>query len=285
MALLVAMLAVIGYHVYRQIYWRSRWQQTVVQFGPSIVRFEERVSADTTLEDANTPWIPAAIELFHFDPNTLDSIGWVKLGFSPKQALTIINYRAKSGGFRKAEDLKKLYVVSQDKYEQLQPFIRLAALAPSNGNQPVSEHGPNESWKKPERETLMLEINSADSAQLTKLFGIGPSFAKRIVKYRQLLGGFRSVEQVLEVYGMDSIRYSRIVQNLIVDTMAVTLININLADEKQLMRHPYISPNQARAIVSYRQQHGPFKQVQQLNNIQIITRSDFARLRPYLTTH
>jgi len=283
LALLCALLLIIGYHIYRQIYWRTHWQQEVLEFGPSIIEFKQRIAADTLDQDEQTPWIPKAITLFNFDPNTLDSIGWTELGFSPKQVRTILNYRSKAGGFRKPEDLKKLFVISDEKYEQLQPFIRMTSV-PANTEREFSESDSREQWKKPVREAVVIEINSADSAQFTTLYGIGPSFAKRIVKYRQLLGGYRSVQQVLEVYGMDSARFSGIVQNLKVDTSAITRLNINLADEKELMHHPYISPNEARAIVSYRQQHGKYSSVSQLKNIHIITPKLLARMTPYLTT-
>lgn len=281
--LLVVLIAIICFHAYRQYYWRSRWQQTSLEFGRSIVEFKQRMAADSLDLDEQTPWIPKAITLFNFDPNTLDSIGWTELGFSPKQVRTVLNYRSKAGGFRNPEDLKKLFVISNEKYEQLQPFIRMTSI-PTNTERTFSESGSREQWKKPVREVETIEINSADSAQFTKLYGIGPSFAKRIVKYRQLLGGYRSVQQVLEVYGMDSARFSGIVQNLKVDTSAITRLNINLADEKELMHHPYISPNEARAIVSYRQQHGKYTSVSQLKNIHIITPELLARIAPYLTT-
>lgn len=282
LVLLTILLLVTGYHVYRQVFWQAHWQQTALEFGPSIVEFKQRMATDTAHYYEQTPWVPKAITLFNFDPNTLDSIGWSELGFSPKQVRTILNYRTKAGGFRKPEDLKKLFVISDEKYEQLQPFIRMTSVL-TNTERTFSESGTREPWKKPQRETVIVEINSADSAQLTKLYGIGPSFAKRIVKYRQLLGGYRSVQQVLEVYGMDSARFSGIVQNLTVDTLAITRLNINLADEKELMRHPYISPNEARAIVSYRQQHGHYTSISQLKNIHIITPELLGRIAPYLT--
>ncbi|MEE4256097.1 MAG: helix-hairpin-helix domain-containing protein [Bacteroidales bacterium] len=108
-----------------------------------------------------------------------------------------------------------------------------------------------------ERPPLMIEINTADSALLVRLYGIGPSFARRILKYRGMLGGFFSTEQLLEVYGMDSSRYNGILENIHVDTSQISKIPVNEADFKTLLQHPYLDYETVKLIVNYRDHVGP----------------------------
>jgi DNA uptake protein ComE-like DNA-binding protein len=118
---------------------------------------------------------------------------------------------------------------------------------------------------------------------LVRLKGIGPSFAKRIIKYRELLGGYISKSQVLEVYGMDSARFIPIEIMMEVDTTVRSKMNLNSVDAKELMRHPYLDKNQAVAIVNYRQQHGPFKAITDLQKIHLVKGETYRKIAPYLT--
>lgn len=104
---------------------------------------------------------------------------------------------------------------------------------------------------------LMIEINTADSSQLTRLYGIGPSFAGRILKYRGMLGGFFSPEQLLEVYGMDSARYDGFKAHIRVDTSCIRKIPVNTAEFRDLLRHPYLDYETVKLIVNYRKYKEP----------------------------
>ena len=110
---------------------------------------------------------------------------------------------------------------------------------------------------RPEQPPVMIEINTADSAQLVTLRGIGPVFAGRILRYRGMLGGFFSKEQLLEVYGMDSARYEGIADNIIADTTVITKMNVNDSEFRELLRHPYLDYETVRSIVNYREHRGP----------------------------
>lgn len=103
---------------------------------------------------------------------------------------------------------------------------------------------------------MIIEVNTADSAQLVRIYGIGPVFAKRILKYRGLLGGFYSKEQLQEVYGMDSARYTQMEEQIRVDTTKFKRIAVNDASFKTLLRHPYLDYETVKQIVNYRQAKG-----------------------------
>lgn len=120
---------------------------------------------------------------------------------------------------------------------------------------PKKKQNPDYTYKKavPSRPPVIVEINTADSAALVSLYGIGAVFADRIIKYRGLLGGFYSTEQLLEVYGMDTIRYDQIKDHIRADTGHVNKIPVNEAGFKTLLRHPYLDYETVKAIVNYRQ--------------------------------
>lgn len=279
--LIVVILLLIGFNVYQRVFWKTNGENQALKFGPEIIAFKEKIDSAHTDRNSRKPWIPEARELFVFDPNTLDSVGWRGLGFTPKQTAAILKYRNAGAVFRKSEDLKKLFVVDQERYIELKPFISIAPIETRPTHQ--KSFTKTEATEKKNYEKVVIELNSADTSQFVKLYGIGPSYSKRIVKYRELLGGYLSKEQVLEVYGMDSVRYNKIEDQLLVDTNLITKININKADVKQLMRHPYLNINQAKSIVNYRKQHGVFKEVSELENIHLIKGETYQKIAPYST--
>ena len=113
---------------------------------------------------------------------------------------------------------------------------------------------------------------------------IGEVFARRICKYRQLLGGFHSIHQLMEVYGMDSSRLTTIQPYLEIDTIQIKKININSSNIMQLQKHPYISYKTANAIYSYKSQHGVYKTLTDILNIHLINSLKFCKIATYLTT-
>lgn len=127
-----------------------------------------------------------------------------------------------------------------------------------------------------------VEINSADSAELCKLYGIGPAFASRIMKYRNLLGGFVRKEQLLEVYGMTEERYLQFADNVVVDTSLVEKININTATLATLKRHPYLDYYQAKAIVSFREQGNRFNNYADLLVVNLVDEVLVSKLKGYI---
>lgn len=128
-----------------------------------------------------------------------------------------------------------------------------------------------------------VDINLADTIAFKSLPGIGTYFAKRICKYRNLLGGFHSKHQILEVYQMDSLRYAKIHDYLLVSEQDIVKRNINVINEADLRKHPYISYNLARSIVNYRQEHGDFESIDELNNLHLIDSLKFRKIAFYFT--
>ncbi|MCK4879346.1 MAG: helix-hairpin-helix domain-containing protein [Bacteroidales bacterium] len=129
---------------------------------------------------------------------------------------------------------------------------------------------------------LPIDINRADSAQLLPLPGIGPVYAGRIIKYRNLLGGFFRVEQLGEVYGMPDETLGLIRDKIYVDTAAIRKIQLDSASFRELLRHPYLELEDVKAIVNYRDFKGTIESPKELQENFILPDSVLQRVLPYL---
>lgn len=187
--------------------------------------------------------------LFVFDPNTITEKEAVLLGFKPKTAQTLLKFRAKGGKFKKPEDLKKVFGVSDKLYLQLEPYILITSE--------LIKFDKVDSVKIPVAKSKeLLELNSADSLGLVYLKGIGPGFSSRIIKYRKKLGGFHSLLQLKEVYGMTDSLYEILTSQILINPGSVRKIHINSIDFNSLRQHPYFSYQVSNIIVNYRLKHG-----------------------------
>jgi len=226
------------------------------------------------------------IEYIDFDPNELSLQLGKRIGLSHRQIQMIQNYVAKGGHFYKKEDFQKIYAISKADYERLAPYIKIPAQHQNvsySKKEVEAKHLPPVKGNKEEPITkLHIELNSTDSIALQKLRGIGPVFASRIVRFRNSLGGFHHVSQLMEVYGMDKERYEPLLDHIFVDTTLVKKIDINHADFKLLNKHPFITYKQANAIIQYRKQHGKYEKADDLLNILILDEDFLHKIAPYL---
>ena len=146
------------------------------------------------------------------------------------------------------------------------------------------ERNPNKDYEKPiyKKESIIIDINHADSLDFQALRGIGPVLSKRIIKYRNLLGGFVDINQIQEVYGISDSLFNTIKPLLRLDTVNIKQININQCDIKELNSHPYLDFYQSKAIIKYRQDKTHIDSIQELNLIQIIDSQTLNKLKPYI---
>ncbi len=260
-------------------------------FQKEIAEFESQSNA---VAEAAKQRDTTAFTLFDFDPNELDEEGWKNLGVTEKTIRTILNYRNKGGHFFEKDELLKIYGFDTAKYEQLESYIHIAAEEKDVMN-PLekSVYKPKEKheWKtayperkeKPKYEQRKVELNSADSALLVTVKGIGPVLSKRIIKYRNRLGGFVNVNQMMEVYGMDSVWFESIKTSLLVDSTTVAKIPINTITKEELEKHPYFWNNIAKTICNYRQQHGAFTNIDDMKKIYTLDETLLGKIEPYLS--
>ena len=220
-------------------------------------------------------------ELFPFDPNTADSTALLKLGLKPWQVRNIYKYRAAGGVYRQPTDFARLYGLTQKQYKAMEPYIHIGA-----DYLPAALLAAKE--RVPERDTIQypvklkanekLPLNTADTAALRKVPGIGRYYAREIAWYRDRLGGFYRVDQLKEIEGFpeEALAY------FTVSGGAIRKLNVNKLTLNQLKRHPYISFYQAKAIADYRRLKGPLTSLNDLKLLKDFTQTDIERLSHYV---
>lgn len=311
------------------------------------------------------------IQYFNFNPNQIDQESWMLLGFSEKQAQSIIKYRESGGYFYKKEDLKRLYVIDDSLYILLEPFVVLEGRPKKRLNYsedkcyfvqltedtiPIydgfsefekvvcnkkngfysyhlggfsnienakevqqkaislgfnttavkllscdfgfvinkskidNKYKKNKFGKgnstslKSELNNFKVKINSADTTGFKSLKGIGSYYSNKIVKYRAALGGFTSVEQLKEVYGILPEVIDQNLGRLIVDTVSFVKVNINTCETADLKKHPYINWNIANSIVQIRKSQKPYKSIEGIKKSDLVNDEIYRKIAPYLKT-
>ncbi len=221
-------------------------------------------------------------ELFYFDPNNLSIEGWKKLGIRDKTINTIRNYLSKGGKFKKPEDLKKIYGLFPDEYDRIAAYIRIADnnIPPRDEQEFRPTANNNSSYNKPGY--AVIDINTADTSAFIALPGIGSKLAARIINFRDKLGGFYSINQLAETYGLPDSTFQRIRKYLKLENDALKKININTATVDELKAHPYIRYSLAKPIIAYRNEHGPFSKIEDLKKVMAVTEDVYNMILPYL---
>lgn len=203
-----------------------------------------------------------------FNPNTATEEQLKQVGLPSKTRAAWINYLAKGGSFRKPEDIRKLYILSDADYLKVTPFL----IFPST-----------EATHKISTPITPIEINNATFNQWISLPGIGSGWAGRILRFREKLGGFSNINQVAETNGLPDSVFQKIAPFLSIKEIKTATISINTATFTQLSQHPYITSQQARWIVAFRQQHGSFKSHEELLQIPTLEKTWFEKIKPYLS--
>lgn len=249
---------------------------------------------------------------FPFDPNTLERAEWLRLGLTERQVDGIERFREKGGRFRSKDDLARMYSLLPEQVAALRPYVQLPEHAPereradrssryarTSGNERASappwerrtageDSAAGRGYDKRTWERSVVravEVNTADSARLVALPGVGPAFARGILKYRDKLGGYRSMDQLAEVYVLkdkpDAL--ARLKELLVIDTLMVRRLPINSCTVEQLAAHPYAGWKVAKPLIAYRAQHGPFRNVADIRGCAAVDEGVFRKLAPYLT--
>lgn len=235
----------------------------------SYVSFVSAMDEKSAASDESKKQIVTYIK---FDPNVVSPTQLEQMNFPPFIISRIMKYRNSGGEFRTKEDLKKIYGLSPNLYAKVEKYIVL--------KEPVQI----ENKVYPEKTVLNLNLNLADSAGLESLQGIGPVFAKRIITYREALGGFIGIQQLKEVYGMTDDIYEKIRSQSYLDTFPqIKKIKINTVLAAELRKHPYFrKAGLAEAIVNYRKAHGYYQDLSDLGEIKIFSDSLLVKTKPYI---
>lgn len=250
--------------------------------------YSDSLTADTIATvEKDTPAYYAVesnkTELFYFDPNTADSTQLLRLGLQPWQVRNIYKYRAKGGIYRKPLDFAKLYGLTVKQYKALEPYIRISAdYLPAStliaANDTVCGDTLQNKYPKKIRQGEHVVLNTADTAQLKSVPGIGSYYARAIKRYGERLGGYVDAGQLAEIedFPTEAIEY------FIVENAEVRRINVNKLKLNELRRHPYINYYQAKAIIDYRRLYGRLNSLDDLKLNPHFTPEAIERLTPYV---
>ncbi|MDP1813880.1 MAG: helix-hairpin-helix domain-containing protein [Leadbetterella sp.] len=221
-------------------------------------------------------------EKFNFDPNIASEDQLTRLGFPKYLSKTMVKYRSKGGKFKYKEDLLKIYSMKPELYAEIENLV----LLPSKMDKKVVDFEEQRVFTEPKTPVFTkkefsiskFDINTADTSQLMQIRGIGKVFANRIIKYRDILGGFHTIEQVGETYGIDP--------NILPELKKVAVLGSPIKkikiNELENFRHPYLKFNQVKVILAYRKQNGNFKNAENLKEIKILDDETISKIGPYL---
>ncbi len=233
------------------------------------------------------------LKLVVFNPNEVDSLGLVDMGVPSNVVANWMKYLEKGGRFRDKEGVKRIFGMTSGLFEQLDSFMIIPKVSVQEvkaGRNAIlvkskSEYKRdtifNHSFIKSKKDRVgVLELNSADSLHLLEIPGIGPVFASRIIRYRNLLGGYYAVDQLREVYGMREENFIIVAKYFKADPSSLKTFNINFSTLKDLGRHPYIGFRTARKIFNLRDRMGKFSSPEDLS--QVVRSDSLKRLIPYV---
>ncbi|WP_139925843.1 helix-hairpin-helix domain-containing protein [Hymenobacter sp. DG01] len=239
------------------------------------------------------------VALAPFDPNQLTETDWEARGLPRYVARRLVNYRTVLGGFKAKEQIRRTYGLPDSVYSRLAPYILLPDQLPPREartyagsrfgaypeRKPFGATADKSRFPRKPARLAAFDLNAADTTQLMQIRGIGRGYARRIVEYRQRLGGFQRADQTAEIYVLrdapdlvDSLRK----YTFVAPGFSPTPLDVNNASFEVLQAHPYVGKRLARVLVAFRQQHGPFRQPADLRQIRILDQATYEKLMPYL---
>lgn len=236
----------------------AEWQNWIRLNGENTPKWKNASAGESTLRP------------FPFDPNLLDSSGFIALGLPAERVRSLLNWRRKGKIFRNPEDFARLRGLSREQFDTLRPYIRISQS---------QEYLPYPPTELPL--TAQLDLNITDSATLVRVKGIGPYLAQRILQYRESLGSFLSNEQLAEIHRFPDSVLQRLKQQLVVRPGNIRRINLNTTDEARLARHPYIGPQMAKNILLLRSGLGKYEDPEQLRQVPLMNEEKYRKIAPY----
>jgi competence protein ComEA len=258
----------------------------------SFTEWENEVNTYLAKTEGNIP-VGTIPNLVAFDPNKVDSVILIKMGVPEKVVSNWVKYLGKGGRFRKNDEVKKIFgmtpglfgrldslmVIRADKAANIKTAGRVKVVSPRDGL--ISDTVRRRIYPKSDKAVVKVqELNSTDSLHLLEITGIGPVFASRIVRYRNLLGGFYAVSQLREVYGLKEENFKIVSQFFTVEPSVIKKININFSTVQELGRHPYIGYKTARKVIKLRDKTGKFTSA---GDLSLVTSADsLNKMAPYL---
>jgi competence protein ComEA len=258
-----------------------------VEIPDSVKDFNPKKFYEKSKEDKIIDLSPFIASPFYFDPNNLTEQQWEKMGMNEKIIRNILHYREKGGTFYNKEGFAKIYGMNDSIFSILEPYIRFDEKVKNNSSS-FTKYVDKDSAKTGNKyansksEVVVIELNSTDSVSLLTCRGIGPTYASRIIRYRDRLGGFTNAKQLMEIKGLDSARFDQFKDQVIVNPQLVRKIDLNAVTFKELMKHPYFEYYLVKEIFNYKDEIREWDSVGQLKKIPVMYTELFEKIAPYL---
>jgi len=255
-------------------------------------------SAETpALESKKSPLkktCKSSYQFSQFNPNTVSVTQLSRMGFSPFVIVNWMKYREAGGFFNKVDDVEKIYGLDSLAMSEMQAFlcfgsanqqseVETAVKLQTNASSGSVLSEVKDDFTNSERQMPRIDINHADTASLQLIKGIGPVFSQRIVGFRSLLGGFYSIDQLEEVYGIPPDLTESVRKYFIVNPEDVRKLSVNSLSLRLLKAHPYISFYQAKEIVEYRRHSGILTGPKVLGTFSSFDKKSLEKVLPYLS--
>lgn len=275
--LLVLILASLGLIFFPRVYMFFQKEEALVINSEQIAEFER---THKKFEKRNYSNYHSKKKKYKapdskFNPNTYTLSDWIKLGLSAKQSVVVLKFTSR--GIYSEEDLKRIFVIPEVLFE----LIRDSVVYPER-----FQNSPNqETFKKQAKQITVINLNTADTTEFMKIYGVGAFYAKQIIRYREKLGGFFKKEQLFEVWKMTTDAYDKIKDHVFISEKDVKRININSVTIEELKVHPYLKWNQANSIIKMRIQRNGFKNIEEIKESVLIDSETYEKLFPYLSLH
>jgi len=252
----------------------SEFQQEINEFEKSLDDRKNYERENKTLKKGN--------DITFFDPNSATPEELENTGLGARVIRNIIKYRESGGKFHTRKDLKKIYGLDSTEYLRIEPYIIIKIDSADSDGWTESRESDASSVQNKYSNKKPLPLNLSDSADLAGIYGIGPVLSSRIIKYRKLLGGYVSVDQLLEVYGMTPENFKIIRDFVFVDSSLISYINLNKTTADELSKHPYLSDYQAKSLIAYREINGKFTDPDEITRNSLLPDDTYKKIKPYL---
>ncbi len=235
------------------------------------------------------------ISPFNFDPNTLSDSGYFQMGFSEKEIKMLRNYQSAGGRFRKRDDFAKLYFIDHEEYELIKPYIQLPESSNENRlprQRPINSDSNRSnlikwsdtaSYASFEYKPFICNLNTADTSELKRLKGIGSFYAQQIVSYRNELGGYHNLSQLLELWKMTPDKIDEFADQVLLRPEDLVKIDVNSVSAQELSKHPYVDFDLANRLILERETRNGFSDQNELCDSDLLAPDLCRKLVPYLT--
>ncbi len=228
---------------------------------------EKWLSLQSQIDSMKQEKLDFVPKIYPFNPNFITDYKGYKLGMSVQEIDRLLAFRKENKYVNSPKEFQAVTKVSDSLLNVISPYFKFPNWVNDKKEFKEYQKYPNTAFAKKEK-MVIIDINQATQEDLIKIFGIGEAISLRILKFKESLGGFVSMEQMNDVWGLSP----EVIENLnthfkILATPTVKKIDINNASIKELSLFPYFKYPISKNIVTFRSMNGDLKNIEDLTKI------------------